>query len=178
MKEDMYLRIKQVTARTGLSRATIYGMMVIGTFPMKTALGVRAVGWLASEIEQWMLERKTVEKVGAEKRPGGKRNRANAVSVDENAAPSGCVKVPSLFKQDASIKPMDELSGWENDTAQPSGEEMSAIRAKLRSNNSKKNVENGPVNRSSKSLVIRAVQPEPASLHQSMLASKVVVRRK
>lgn len=73
MTDDMYLRIKQVTAITGLSRATIYSMMASGTFPMKTALGVRAVGWLSSEIQTWIVGRKLVEKRGREARPAGRK---------------------------------------------------------------------------------------------------------
>lgn len=51
------LRRKQVEARTGLSRSTIYQRIADGTFPKAVNLGGRAVGWLESEIEDWLAQR-------------------------------------------------------------------------------------------------------------------------
>jgi prophage regulatory protein len=48
------LRRKQVQARTGLSRSTIYLKISKGEFPPPIALGARAVGWLSSAIDQWI----------------------------------------------------------------------------------------------------------------------------
>lgn len=48
------IRRKQVEARTGLSRSTIYLRISQGTFPRNISLGSRAVGWLESEIEEWL----------------------------------------------------------------------------------------------------------------------------
>jgi prophage regulatory protein len=48
------LRRKQVENRTGLSRSTIYLRIKEGTFPKPISLGARAVGWLESEIEEWL----------------------------------------------------------------------------------------------------------------------------
>jgi prophage regulatory protein len=48
------LRRKQVEARTGLSRSTIYLRLQEGTFPRPINLGVRAVGWVENEIEAWL----------------------------------------------------------------------------------------------------------------------------
>ena len=47
-------RRKQVEARTGLSRSTIYDGVRAGTFPAPVRLGPRAVGWLASEVDDWL----------------------------------------------------------------------------------------------------------------------------
>ena len=55
--EQHILRLPTVKAITGLSRSTIYLRMSEGTFPEKISLGSRAVGWLASEIQQWLDER-------------------------------------------------------------------------------------------------------------------------
>ncbi len=46
-----------VKARTGLSRSSIYVFMADGTFPKPVSLGVRAVGWLDSEITAWIESR-------------------------------------------------------------------------------------------------------------------------
>ncbi len=51
------LRRKQVQARTGLARSTIYLHIKNGTFPRPVPLGPRAVGWLESEISDWIAER-------------------------------------------------------------------------------------------------------------------------
>jgi prophage regulatory protein len=51
------LRRKQVEARTGLSRSTIYQRIAEGSFPKPISLGARAVGWLDSDIEQWLASR-------------------------------------------------------------------------------------------------------------------------
>ena len=51
------LRLPDVTDRTGLSRSTIYLKISDGRFPTPISLGDRAVGWLESEIEQWILDR-------------------------------------------------------------------------------------------------------------------------
>ena len=51
------LRRPQVEARTGLSRSTIYQRIKDGTFPRPISLGMRAVGWLDSEITAWLAER-------------------------------------------------------------------------------------------------------------------------
>ncbi|MCY4046115.1 MAG: AlpA family transcriptional regulator, partial [Cellvibrionales bacterium] len=40
--------------KTGLSRSTIYERMDEGTFPKQIQLGLRAVGWLESEVEDWL----------------------------------------------------------------------------------------------------------------------------
>lgn len=51
------LRRKQVEARTGLARSTIYLRIQDGTFPRPINLGARSVGWLDSEISDWIAER-------------------------------------------------------------------------------------------------------------------------
>lgn len=51
------LRRRQVQARTGLCRSTIYQQIKEGTFPKPVSLGARAVGWIESEIEGWLASR-------------------------------------------------------------------------------------------------------------------------
>ena len=51
------LRGKQVQELTGLSRSTIYLRIAQGDFPKAVSLGARAVGWLESEIEEWVITR-------------------------------------------------------------------------------------------------------------------------
>jgi prophage regulatory protein len=51
------LRLPVVRARTGLSRSTIYLRISDGSFPLPVSLGARAVGWLESDIEEWITRR-------------------------------------------------------------------------------------------------------------------------
>jgi len=46
-----------VQRRTGLSRSTIYAKMAEGDFPRPIKLGKRAVGWLDSDIDEWLESR-------------------------------------------------------------------------------------------------------------------------
>ncbi|MCY4399817.1 MAG: AlpA family transcriptional regulator [Gemmatimonadetes bacterium] len=52
-----FLRLPEVIARTGLSRSTIYLRLDQGRFPSPVSLGGRAVGWIESEIDEWMRNR-------------------------------------------------------------------------------------------------------------------------
>ena len=52
-----FLRLPEVMARTGLSRSTIYVRLEQGRFPRPVSLGGRAVGWIESEIDEWMSNR-------------------------------------------------------------------------------------------------------------------------
>ena len=53
-KMPSILRLKEVTALTGLSRSSIYAFMNAGRFPASMRLGERSVGWLAADIEEWI----------------------------------------------------------------------------------------------------------------------------
>lgn len=46
-----------VERMTGLSRSTIYSMMAEGMFPKPIKLGKRAVGWMESDISDWLSQR-------------------------------------------------------------------------------------------------------------------------
>lgn len=50
------LRLPTVKDRTGLSRSTIYLRIAEGRFPKPISLGDRAVGWVESEIDDWLQE--------------------------------------------------------------------------------------------------------------------------
>jgi prophage regulatory protein len=54
---NMILRLPNVKARTGLSRSTIYSLCAQGRFPKSVLLNFRAVGWIESEIEDWLSRR-------------------------------------------------------------------------------------------------------------------------
>ena len=52
-----FLRLPEVLERTGLSRSTIYVRLDQGRFPQPVSLGARAVGWIETEVDEWMRER-------------------------------------------------------------------------------------------------------------------------
>ena len=58
------IRRKAVEARTGLSRSTIYQRIKDGAFPPPISLGAKAVGWLQSDIEDWIAERVQASRSG------------------------------------------------------------------------------------------------------------------
>ena len=51
------LRMPEVLSRTGLSRITLWRSQKAGTFPKGIKIGRQAVGWLASDIDQWITSR-------------------------------------------------------------------------------------------------------------------------
>ncbi|MBY4673867.1 AlpA family transcriptional regulator [Burkholderia multivorans] len=55
--EHRILRRAEVEAKTGIKRAHIYSLMRAGKFPRTIPLGIRAVGWDATEIDQWIADR-------------------------------------------------------------------------------------------------------------------------
>ena len=54
MTTNTILRLPQVKQRTGLSRSTIYARIKAGQFKRPISLGARAVGWLESDVEEFI----------------------------------------------------------------------------------------------------------------------------
>ncbi|BCQ66833.1 DNA-binding protein [Pseudomonas sp. Eqa60] len=51
------IRLKEVIDSTGLARSTIYKFITLDTFPKPVSLGDRCVGWVESEVHDWILAR-------------------------------------------------------------------------------------------------------------------------
>jgi prophage regulatory protein len=51
------IRLPEVKTRVGLSRSAIYLAISRKEFPQPVQLGARAMGWLETEIEEWIHER-------------------------------------------------------------------------------------------------------------------------
>lgn len=49
-----FIRLPEVKNKTGLSRSSIYLRMSNKEFPKSISLGGRAIGWLESEINEWL----------------------------------------------------------------------------------------------------------------------------
>jgi len=48
------IKLPQVKSETALSRSTIYLKMSQGEFPRPISLGARSVGWIESEVQDWI----------------------------------------------------------------------------------------------------------------------------
>ncbi len=51
------LRIRDVTAKVCMSKPTIYLKMKTGDFPKPITIGPKAVAWVESEVNNWLLQR-------------------------------------------------------------------------------------------------------------------------
>ncbi len=49
------IKLKEVMHMTGLARSTIYKFIATGVFPKPVNLSPRAVAWVDTEIEEWVL---------------------------------------------------------------------------------------------------------------------------
>ena len=48
------MRLKEVIEKTGLAKTTIYNLISQGEFPKQIELGARSVGWIDTEIDEWL----------------------------------------------------------------------------------------------------------------------------
>jgi len=51
------LRLNATLAKTGLSRSVLYSEISKGNFPKQISLSERSIGFLESEVENWIDER-------------------------------------------------------------------------------------------------------------------------
>ena len=70
------LRLPIVLDRTGLSRSTVYQRVTEGKFPRPVSLGARAVGWIETEVEEWIAGQ-----IEASRELGGQRAGVNRSSA-------------------------------------------------------------------------------------------------
>lgn len=56
------IRFPEVLSRTGLSRSTIYSLIKTGQFALPIKLGARAVGWLESDVVDFIESRISVSR--------------------------------------------------------------------------------------------------------------------
>jgi prophage regulatory protein len=51
------IRLKQVLARTGMSRSTVYSYISVGRFPAPVPISTRCVAWIEDEVDHWISDR-------------------------------------------------------------------------------------------------------------------------
>lgn len=76
---DRILRLPDVIAATGLSRVSIWRKEKSGVFPARLRLGPNAVGWRASQIQQWLEDRD----LGPLPQPAALSGRGETTSAEE-----------------------------------------------------------------------------------------------
>jgi prophage regulatory protein len=64
------LRLPVVLDRTGLSRSSVYLRVTEGRFPRPVSLGARAVGWIETEVEEWIARQIEVSRGARVQRTG------------------------------------------------------------------------------------------------------------
>ena len=70
------LRLPIVLDRTGLSRSTVYQRVTEGKFPRPVSLGARAVGWIETEVEEWIAHQIEASRELCVQRAGVNRSSA------------------------------------------------------------------------------------------------------
>ena len=50
------IRLKEVQSKTGLGKTSIYELMKAGAFPTSIKIIGNHVGWVESEIEEWIIQ--------------------------------------------------------------------------------------------------------------------------
>jgi predicted DNA-binding transcriptional regulator AlpA len=58
---EYLIPVAEVEKRVGLKRQTLYVMMRKGRFPAPLKVGVKAVRWRSSEVEEWLNSRPRAE---------------------------------------------------------------------------------------------------------------------
>ncbi|MEP3329221.1 AlpA family phage regulatory protein [Sedimentitalea sp.] len=53
-KPERFMRAREVVDRVGLSRASVYRQVDLGTFPAPIKISERSVAWRESEVDAWM----------------------------------------------------------------------------------------------------------------------------
>lgn len=56
-RQERLLRIRQVLAKTGLGRSSLYALVKSGRFPSPLKLSERSVAWRESAVDLWISER-------------------------------------------------------------------------------------------------------------------------
>lgn len=58
------IRLPQAIKKTGLSRSTIYALIIRDEFPQRIKLSARSMGFLESEVDTWIADRVTASRAG------------------------------------------------------------------------------------------------------------------
>lgn len=62
------IKLPEVMNRAGIRRSTVYKLIAKDQFPKPVSQGERSVGWVESEVDQWIMQR--IADRDAQSRPG------------------------------------------------------------------------------------------------------------
>ena len=106
-QEPTILRRRHVEQRTGLSRSTLCQYMKDAAFPKPVQLGLRAVGWLESDISKWIAAR---VKVGRLHRCNAARARGKGDAAGElSASPRASRPEPAFMRLLVTLWPSPSM---------------------------------------------------------------------
>jgi prophage regulatory protein len=77
--KDAVLKLSAVSEITSVPASSIYRKVAAGQFPAPIKLGESASGWLLSEIEQWIVERRQERDAAQREESARKASVANEV---------------------------------------------------------------------------------------------------
>ena len=79
---QVLLRRRQVEARTGLPRSTLYRLISEDRFPTPVSIGTRSVAWIEAEIDEWINEQIDHAR-SADRTDGGKISSGPKVTIQD-----------------------------------------------------------------------------------------------
>lgn len=88
------LRLPQVLARVGLKTTRLYQLVGDGEFPAPVRIGERSVGWVESEVEEWLQRRIAQPRVDIRTSGIVARQKQRAKAAASKAMPDGLNAVP------------------------------------------------------------------------------------
>ncbi len=78
MNTQQIHRLPQVIEIVGLRRSTIYAKVATGEFPRPVRLGRRSVGWLASDVQDWITRQIASSRITEAATSAGNKSLAEA----------------------------------------------------------------------------------------------------
>jgi prophage regulatory protein len=91
-----FMRFPEVRRTSGYSKSRLYVLIANGQFPAPVKLGDRAVGWISTEIEEWVASRI------AASRPAKSESTGGDGSTPQSKVPLPTSRRRSRFAEEAS----------------------------------------------------------------------------